>query len=223
MTPIEQFIQDNMSYLSRYLVDNDQGGVDFKILPYLKHITNGVFLEAGAFDGILQSNTKILEDLGWTGLLIEPSPNKANQCKINRRSPVENCALVSFDFGNKYVGFDSLDHPVAKIVQIDDNPLSGIPTKTLTEILDAYNLYNIDFFSLDTEGYELEILKGIDFDKINIKYMMIEVNSDDYSFEDLSEFLKSKGYRVVTNMSNFTPINAPQWPGNHQDYLFEKI
>ena len=33
------------------------------------------FIEAGACDGLINSNTKYLETKGWTGILIEPAPN----------------------------------------------------------------------------------------------------------------------------------------------------
>ena len=40
------------------------------LLKYLKHIKNGIFIEAGAFDGVMQSNTIMLEDKGWTGRVL---------------------------------------------------------------------------------------------------------------------------------------------------------
>jgi hypothetical protein len=48
-----------------------------------KNKTNGVYIELGALDGILYSNTKFFEDtLNWSGILIEPHPEKNN--KINQ-------------------------------------------------------------------------------------------------------------------------------------------
>lgn len=39
----------------------------------------------------------------------------------------------------------------------------------LTAILLAVNMTDIDFFSLDIEGHELDVLRAIDFDQINMK------------------------------------------------------
>jgi Methyltransferase FkbM domain len=39
----------------------------------------------------------------------------------------------------------------------------------LTAILLAVNMTEIDFFSLDIEGHELDVLRAIDFDQIKIK------------------------------------------------------
>jgi hypothetical protein len=43
----------------------------------------GTFVELGALDGVLFSNTKFYEDtLGWTGVLIEAQPSNAAACKV---------------------------------------------------------------------------------------------------------------------------------------------
>jgi FkbM family methyltransferase len=47
--------------------------------------------------------------------------------------------------------------------------------KTLNEILTDNNIRKkIDFLSLDTEGVELEVLKGLDFDEFKFKYILVE-------------------------------------------------
>src|SRR5688500_12891393 len=73
--------------------------LDVKLKPYLD-FEGGFFIEAGANDGLRQSNTCYFEKYrGWRGLLVEPIPEKARQCRKNRpNSIVEQCALVPFDF-----------------------------------------------------------------------------------------------------------------------------
>jgi hypothetical protein len=59
--------------------------------------------------------------------------------------------------------------------------------------MDATGLYEFDFCSLDTEGSELFILKGIDFDKADIRVFIIENNG--YGSEpEITSFLDEKGY-----------------------------
>jgi hypothetical protein len=59
----------------------------------------GFFVEAGANDGITQSNTYYFEKMrNWRGLLVEPIPELAASCRRNRRSPVIEAALVGPDF-----------------------------------------------------------------------------------------------------------------------------
>src|SRR5258708_24678169 len=70
-------------------------GLDEKLERYTDW-DGGVFAEAGANDGLAQSNTAFFEEFrGWRGLLVEPIPDLAARCRVNRpRSVVENCALV---------------------------------------------------------------------------------------------------------------------------------
>src|SRR3990167_3911424 len=98
MTKISEYLEEHKEEYKRWLVDNEQGRVEIKILPYLKDIENGFFVEAGALDGLFMSNTKLLEDLGWNGILIEPSLKAAEKCRLNRKCIVEQCALVSKDY-----------------------------------------------------------------------------------------------------------------------------
>ena len=73
--------------------------LDLKLKPYL-NFREGFFIEAGANDGVSQSNTLYFERYrSWKGLLIEPIPELAAQCRKNRPGClVENCALVPFGF-----------------------------------------------------------------------------------------------------------------------------
>ena len=74
--------------------------LDRKVLRHLPD-RPGIFVEAGAHDGLTQSNTAMLEfSFGWTGLLVEPIPELAARCRLNRPGAlVEQAALVAPDYG----------------------------------------------------------------------------------------------------------------------------
>ena len=225
-TKITEYINKHYDNLTKWLVDNHWGGVDVKILPFLSHIENGFFVEAGAHDGVFQSNTKILEELGWEGLLIEPSHNLYLKCKENRNCDCENYALVSTQYeGDTIKTSKHRDKNYNKncIITMGDDLTKEAPTITLNNLLKKYNRNKIDFFSLDVEGYEFEVLNGIDFENIYISYFLIEVNTDDYSLLEMDNFMKLNGYENICNLSNFTKANCKTWPGNHNDYLYKKI
>ena len=196
-----------------FIREGEPGNINIKILKYLSGIENGFFVEAGAHDGIFQSNTKILEDLEWDGLLIEPSLALYEKCLLHRKCKTENFALVSNDFKGDKIG----EHD---IILMGDEPRGYCPASTFTKIALKHNIKKIDVFFLDVEGYEIEALKGIDFDNIDITYFVIEVNS---TIEEMDKFMNSKGYENVINLSNFNLKNCPSWPGTHQDYLYKKI
>lgn len=236
MTGIETYLADNKDFLKPWLEDGRQGRVDLKVLPYLKDIENGVFVEAGALDGLFMSNTKILEDLGWTGLLVEPSKKAAQQCRKNRNVIVGHCALVSFDFkdenvmgdflfdgesgvgawssiGRRYYGYRVGDafHPMQTYVR----------ARTLQSVLEKCKLNRVDFFSLDVEGYEMEVLKGVDLNKVDIKFILVEVNLSDYTLEAMDTYLAQFGYKNLGCLSGFT-AEMKDWDGKHNDYLYSR-
>jgi len=79
-------------------------GLDLKLLKYIDY-KNGFFIEAGANDGLSQSNTALYEfHYDWKGLLVEPIFNKYLDCKKNRKnSIVENYALVGKNHNKKTI------------------------------------------------------------------------------------------------------------------------
>ena len=78
-----------------------------------------------------------------------------------------------------------------------------IKTINLNTILDDYKFYNIDFMNLDIEGNELKVLKTIDFKKINIKYLcveMIEHNKNSIlNNANIKNLLADNGYKLIKN------------------------
>ncbi|MEI8366531.1 MAG: FkbM family methyltransferase [Parachlamydiaceae bacterium] len=195
--------------------------LDLKLIEKLVP-TNKIFIEVGANDGLNQSNTKLLEEsYGWTGILIEPSTVLYEKLCGNRpNSQCFNCALGSFE-----------DHNTLMYGDFDGNLMSSIngtrlgreaenvtQVRSLQSILDEVDVQHINFFSLDTEGYEFNILKGIDFNKTTFDYLLIETYS--HNHQEIIDLLSSHGYEMVECFSNYSKETNPEWDGLHNDYLF---
>jgi FkbM family methyltransferase len=208
------FLKKNFFFKKKYFGLNK---LDEKILKYLNY-DKGFFVELGANDGISQSNTLHFERYkNWKGILIEPIKFKYDRC-VNIRSKKNiffNCACVSKDYSKKRI---NLIYSDLRSVTIDSNNLV-VPTQHINS--DDLNIYQthkeysveartlnslfiesecpkiMDFLSLDTEGYEIEILKGIDFKEYRFKYMLIESRD----IEVLDNFLKKKSYQLIDKLS----------------------
>lgn len=183
----------------------------------------GFFIELGANDGLFQSNTASLEKkMEWSGILIEPSLKGYNECIKNRPNSIcLNYACVSNDFKNDYIIGDFEDNnPMASINGWRSKQTNMVEVKaiTLEKILDEHCDTNIDFLSLDTEGYELEILKGLNLIKYRPNYMLIEIYVNQYN--DIVNYLKLNNYTLHSNFTNYNKIDNPGWDGTHNDYLF---
>ena len=167
--PIPSFFK---KHLKKYYGKNN---LDQQLEKYL-NFCNGFFIELGANNGLEQSNTYFFEMVrNWTGILIEPSKNAYNECKKNRpNSKCYNAACVSSDYKDTYIMGDFNDALMSSIngkrekkegrIQVSIQ----VKAETLENILDnELNDSNktIDFLSLDTEGYEFEILNGLNLKK----------------------------------------------------------
>lgn len=64
----------------------------------------------------------------------------------------------------------------------------------------ALNRTTIDFFSLDVEGEELNVLQTIPFDKLTIKMLAVEYAHQPGGWRQLQKFMEKKGYETLLRM-----------------------
>lgn len=178
---------------------------------YFLDKTNGYFVDIGAHDGETFSNSKFFEELGWTGVCVEPNPkvfeilSSTRKCKCVMKA-VADCTGTA-QFFQIIEGADMLSGLVDEFTQNGiKNIYSNLEDKSkgfdyIDVELDLFdNIVDqteIDFLSLDTEGNELKILKTIDFNKYNIKIITLENNEYDSRFID---FLIPKGFTFVKRL-----------------------
>lgn len=207
-----------------YSAPDSQGTPLDHQLVEIMNIENGIFIEVGAYNGIWCSNTKLLEErYGWKGILIEPCEKVyPTLCKNRPLAQCFNCALGSFAENNTYAYGDFQDSPMASFTgRCSNKPKdTKVLIRSLQSILDECNVTHINFFSLDTEGYELNILKGIDFDKTTFDFILIEIYTTQY--DEIISLLKEKGYELERCLSNYNKKANPDWDGTHNDYLFKR-
>lgn len=195
---------------------------DEKLIKLL-NFENGVFIEVGANDGLAQSNTKLLEEYhGWTGILIEPSKSLFDRlCQNRPRSKCFQCALGPFEEEGTIV-FGDFDGSLMSSIhgnRMQRQAEQMVPMRSLQSILDEVGLRHINLFSLDTEGYELNILKGIDFSRTKFDYLLIEIYQTQY--DEIVSFLSEREYDMLESFSNYSHETNPGWDGTHNDYLFK--
>lgn len=180
---------------------------------FFKDIKNKIFIELGAMDGIAYSNSKFFEDeLGWTGILIEANPFLFEKLKINRPNCKTYNALISdldTDLDFKYfnnLGVSCVEKtkPInhdrlyfnSKRPQFANQPQGSIKIKTVTlaNIIENSGYNKIDFMSLDVEGHEYNVLKSIDFSKVEIYVILVEMLDDNNDNEKIINLLLKNNY-----------------------------
>jgi FkbM family methyltransferase len=150
-----------------------------------------IYIEAGAHDGVFQSRSiQFKNNNEYFGLLIEPHFETYKQCIINRDDgfcKIYNAALVSFDFESTEIqlGIHSEYTAMNSIVKPSNQnyvDTISVPARTLQSILDENNISIVENFYLDTEGYEKNVLNGIDFNKVLFYNIEVECH---YPFLDM--------------------------------------
>ena len=70
-----------------------------------------------------------------------------------------------------------------------------VPMTCLKHLFRELGIGDVALLSVDVEGFEMEVLKGIDFDQVDIKAVLVENNSGSlFGDEPIREFLLSRGY-----------------------------
>jgi len=167
----------------------------------------GVFFEAGALDGVLDSNTLFFEeDRGWSGILVEANPILGNHLlRVRPRCICMNVALwdvsgeVEFQqvnsglYGWSGVIESFADEAKKRMSHLPEREkrVIKIPAITLNDALDKACIFHIDYMSLDLEGAEWTVLKGFNFQRYDVDVFGIEDNGD---IEKIDALLKAKGY-----------------------------
>ena len=135
----------------------------------------GRFLEIGACDGLLVSNTLALVELGWSGVMVEPSPRAFLELqKRHGRNP--KLTLVHAAVGLNHGMSKFWDSPGAEgyatteegnrakwqHLAVFEQPFY-VPLVPWATILEEFP-GTIDFLSIDTEGTSTDLFLAFPFD-----------------------------------------------------------
>jgi len=168
-------------------------------------VPGGSFVELGAIDGVRFSNTKFFEEnLGFTkGLLIEPVresflrlvKNRPNCFCFNKaiHSTLKQVEFLQGDV-NAVGCVESIASEQFKNKWHSKSKLVTIPAVRLDTLLHACKFEFIDFWSLDVEGSELEVLKSMDW-KIPVGLLCVEMHNSDAS--EIDSFIREKGFELA--------------------------
>lgn len=184
-----------------------QVGQDKRLAQILNGST-GFFIESGAADGETNSNSLHFEQLGWTGLLVEPSPNTfPTLLKKHRKAFAYNGALsVNGEAGKMYLkmkdcgkgGGAGLKCEDCECSQIKDGPgenVTEIEVAPVADLLACLEKKTVDFWSLDVEGVEAKILETFPFETFEVGMMVIEMNKNEENNEGIERKLFSHNFK----------------------------
>lgn len=225
----ELLIQQSLASPPRLpLTLTSQFGEDSFLWELLRGQREGLYIEVGAFDGITLSATYALEAIGWTGLLVEPLPDRFAQCKANRphstviRAAVGKRGSAGTLTINHLIGEENNLNDLASFASTDGSAgreqanyivktgaqvaTVEAPLTTLAQLLaQHFPGRRVDFAVIDVEGFEAQVLDGLELDapppRLPPRILIIEdlVAGGDQPVIDL---LHRAGYQCVASLGH---------------------
>lgn len=138
-----------------------------------EHVVNqnfrpkGIYVDAGCFDPVQYSNTRLLNLLGWRGINIDVAPEVIDKFRLFRAEDHNVCAGLSDKESDMHLAGE-VGLASRKLVGPGEQ-VSGpaIRTTTLANVLDESPFQNspIDLLDIDCELHDLEVLRGFPFER----------------------------------------------------------
>lgn len=161
-----------------------QSREDRLIDSYFRGRKRGFYVDVGANDPRRFNNTYLFYKKGWRGVNIEPDLNLYKKLFALRPKDVNiNCGIGIKKSSASFYRFASdtlstFSQKKAKRYIKDGFELVdkvAVPILPLSALLKSRGVEKIDFMSIDTEGYDLEVLKSNDWKRYKPKLICVEV------------------------------------------------
>ena len=181
-------------------------GIDLLIKDILKNQKEkGIYIDVGCHHPLINNNTYILYKRGWKGINVDLDFNSIDM--FNYFRPKDHNIQIALS--NK-IGFTDLyffhnrsaKNTITKSRGKGAKSIKRVKTDTLNNIVknSKINTKKIDFLSIDVEGNELNVLKGLNFKKYRPKIISIEFikpNIKEFYQHDIKNIFKSDIYKFM--------------------------
>lgn len=177
------------------------------ILKYFEGQKLGTYLDIGAYDPEVFSNTRALYELGWRGVLVEPAEMNYNVLKEYFKEDkatqiIQTCVgsydgeITFYDSGGDAIGTTKKEE-IQKWIEGGGSTFTEVvsPICTVQTLLEKAIYKKFDFVNVDTEGNVWEIFSQINLNELGCSLVCVEHNSKD--FEKYNGYCVRQGFRLL--------------------------
>lgn len=183
-----------------YQFKNSPIGEQDLVREFFNNKKDGFYVDVGANEPIIESQTYHLERLGWKGLLLEPLPYYCDLLNQQRTGKIIRYACSSPENHGKVLklivagGHSTLNNdPIA--IGTHSNETIDVTCRTLDSLLEENDVpIGFDFISIDIEGHEMEMFKGFTLNMWKPKLVLLE---DHVINHEKHEHMISNGYQLI--------------------------
>lgn len=194
-------MQTRADFKNRYIKQlSNEPAIEQQLVREFFEGKPGFYVDVGANDPVLDSQSQHLEDLDWSGLLIEPDPDYCEALRKSRKGLVIERACSSSENAGKQLLLNRAGphstleaRPIALGAVIRSTV--SVRCEELDTILQAHTVQaGFDLLSVDIEGHEIEALSGFNFTKWRPRLVLLE---DHVTNLKKHQLMKRNGYQLI--------------------------
>ena len=180
-------------------------GIDLLVKDILKKKKRGIYIDVGCHHPLINNNTNMLYKNGWKGINIDLDFNSIDMFNYFRPKDDNILSALSNKKGQADLYFfhnRAAKNTISKSRGAGARSIRKIEVNTLDNIIknSKFKIKDIDFLSIDVEGNELNVLKGLNFKKYRPKIISIEFikpNIKEFYQHNIKDIEKSNIYKFM--------------------------
>jgi FkbM family methyltransferase len=200
---------------------------DVRLARVFRDVSRGFYIDVGAAHPSVESVTKHFYDLGWKGVNIEPDAALFKDlCRARPRDTNLNVVCTArkgiYDLYETGLseGWSTLSTSTSRLIEDRGVGMGArkVEGRTLSSICQRYAKADIDFLKIDTEGHEVSVLEGADFNRWRPHVVVVEAtwpHTQRPSHEEWEPLLLQAGYAFAV----FDGVNRFYVSDSHREWI----